>query len=113
MIKLSNTQLISVWLFTLNSIALNSLILLNQLRLNKEPEQAVQKSQMEKVLENSIVKVAIYKNTAYWVLNNVLYRARIDKDGNIMDHEAEQIDVFQLSDKEVDNLLVILDSMKS
>lgn len=69
------------------------------------------KSQTYKMLEKSIIRVAIYKNTAYWVLNNVIYKARVDEDGNVIDSEAEQIDVFNLSEKEVNKLLAILDSI--
>jgi hypothetical protein len=113
MVKLSKTQLISIWIINLNSIAINSIIMLKEIKLNKNIKFVREKSQMEKVLENSSIKVAIYKNTAYWVVNNIIYKAKIDEYGNVMDHEAEQIDVFKLSEKEVNNLLVILDSINS
>lgn len=109
--KLSNVQLISVCLVTLNSIAINIIIVLNSIRLGKEIKETRGKSQMEKILDSGSIKVAIYKNYAYWVINNVIYKARLDRDGNVMNEEAEEIDVFNLSDKEVDNLLVILDSI--
>ena len=86
--------------------------MINDIKLKKNSNNNIKKSQMERILDSGVVKVAIYKNTAYWVVNNVMYKARVDRDGNVMDNEAEQIDVFKLSDKEVDNLLVILDSIK-
>lgn len=113
MVKLSKTQLISVWLINLNSIAINTIIMLKEIKVNKSIKFIREKSQMEKVLENSSIKVAIYKDTAYWVVNNIVYKAKIDEYGNVMDHEAEQIDVFKLSEKEINNLLVILDSINS
>lgn len=113
MVKLSKTQLISVWIINLNSIAMNAIIMLKEIKMNKGIRLIREKSQMEKVLENSSIKVAIYKDTAYWVVNNIVYKAKIDEYGNVMDHEAEQIDVFKLSEKEINNLLVILDSINS
>ena len=86
--------------------------MINDIKLKKNSNNNIKKSQMERILDSGVVKVAIYKNTAYWVVNNVMYKSRVDRDGNVMDNEAEQIDVFKLSDKEVDNLLVILDSIK-
>lgn len=111
MTDLSKTQIASAWLITLNSIAINITVMLNQIKSSRPSEEYREKSQMEKVLDNSTIKVAIYRNTAYWVVNNIIYRARVDIDGRVLDHEAEQIDVFKLSDKEVDNLLLILDSI--
>jgi hypothetical protein len=111
-IKLSKTQLVSVWIITINSLAINIITMINDIKLKKNSNNNIKKSQMERILDSGVVKVAIYKNTAYWVVNNVMYKSRVDRDGNVMDNEAEQIDVFKLSDKEVDNLLVILDSIK-
>ena len=111
MTDLSKTQIASAWLITLNSIAINITVMLNQIKSSRPPEEYIEKSQMEKVLDSSTIKVAIYRNTAYWVVNNIIYRARVDIDGRVLDHEAEQIDVFKLSDKEVENLLLILDSI--
>ena len=70
-------------------------------------------SQMETILKKGIIKVAIDKNKAYWVINNVIYTADIDEYGNILNNNAEVIDVFNLSEKEVNNLLKILDSINN
>lgn len=114
MVNLSPLQIISVSLINLNSFATNIIILLRQISFEKEIiETEYEKSQMEKMLEKSIVRVAIYKNSAYWVLNNVIYRANIDRNGNIIHDQAEEIDVFKLSEKEVNNLLTILDSISN
>ena len=71
------------------------------------------KSQMRKVLDESTVKVAIQDNNAYWVVNNILYTADVSKDGRILNENAERVNVFDLSEKEVNNLLSIIDTISS
>jgi len=114
--KLSLIQKLSIYLVSLNLISISSLVVFREIQkisgkyIKREPEN---KSQMERYIEKNIIKVAIYRNTAYWVLNNVIYKAEIDEYGNIKHENAEEIDVFKLSEKEVNNLLTILDSMNS
>ena len=114
--KLSLVQKLSIYLVSLNLISISSLVVFKEIqRLSGKYESQLlnRESQMQKQVKKGIVKVAIYKNTAYWVLNNVIYRAEIDEYGNIKHENAEEIDVFKLSEKEVNNLLTILDSISS
>jgi hypothetical protein len=71
------------------------------------------KSQMRKVLDENTVRVAIQDNSAYWVVNNILYTANVSKDGRILNENAERVNVFDLSEKEVNNLLSIIDTISS
>jgi len=114
--KLSLVQKLSIYLISLNLISISSLVVFREIqRLSgKYDSQSISReSQMQKQVKRGIVRVAIYKNTAYWVLNNVIYRAEIDEYGNINHENAEEIDVFKLSEKEVNNLLTILDSINN
>lgn len=115
--RLSISQIVAVWIVTLNSVGINLIVLLKDLYgnlfSNNNIEEEVIESQMVKALKKSIIKVAIYRNKAYWVLNNVIYTAEIDEDGNILNDNAEVVDVFKLSEKEVENLLTILDSINN
>lgn len=104
--------MISVWIITLNSIAINAVLLFKKI-IDVPTKVEYIESQMEKILKKDIIRVAIYKNKAYWVLNNVIYKAEIDEYGNILDDMAEEVDVFKLSEKEVDNLLNILDNINN
>lgn len=113
MIKLSLPQIVGVWIVTLNSFAINSIMILKDMNNKTKAISDPYQTQMEKLLKKSIVKVAIYRNKAYWVLNNVIYKAEIDEDGNILNEMAEEVDVFQLSEKEVNNLLAIIDSISN
>ena len=114
--NISLVQKLSIYLVSLNLISISSLVVFREIqKINgRYPVKNLDReSQMDRQLSKDIIKVAIYKDTAYWVLNNVIYRAKIDEFGNI-DHEyAEEIDVFKLSEKEVNNLLTILDSISS
>jgi len=71
------------------------------------------KSQLCKILDEGTVRVAIQDNSAYWVIDNILYKANIGEDGRILNENAERVDVFDLSEKEVNNLLSIIDSISS
>jgi hypothetical protein len=64
-IKLSKTQLVSVWIITINSLAINIITMINDIKLKKNSNNNIKKSQMERILDSGVVKVAIYKNTAY------------------------------------------------
>jgi hypothetical protein len=70
-------------------------------------------SQLSKILDEGTVRVAIQDNNAYWVVDNILYKCNISKDGKIDNENAERVDVFDLSEKEVNNLMSIIDSINS
>jgi len=118
MYRLSRLEISSIMLITLNLIGINLVVLIKNMRKEKlfdiffyPEDKNREKSQLRKVIDEGIVKVAIYDKTAYWVLNNVIYRASLNEDGKIDQDLAEEIDVFKLSEKEVNNLLTIIDSI--
>jgi hypothetical protein len=118
MLKLSKLELFSLSLIGLNSFVITSVAIFHSM-LDKEQNISFtphfnednRKTQMRKAIEKVIIKVAIYDNNAYWVVNNTIYKASIDDHGNIDDTDAITVDVFDLSEKEVDNLLAIIDSI--
>jgi len=118
MLKLSKLELFSVSLISLNSIVVSFIAIFNSILYGKDKISFTpyfndynKKTQMQKAIEKIVIKVAIYDNNAYWVVNNTVYKASIDDDGQIDDTEAITINVFDLSEKEVDNLLAIIDSI--
>ena len=118
MLKLSKLELFSVSLISLNSIVVSFIAIFNSILYGKDKISFTpyfndynKKTQMQKAIEKIVIKVAIYDNNAYWVVNNTVYKASIDDDGKIDDTEAITINVFDLSEKEVDNLLAIIDSI--
>ena len=119
MYKFSKLEIISICLITLNSIGINIVVLLKNSKMKNDFDIVFtseldihrMKSQMVREIEKGIVRVAIYDDNAYWVLDNVVYKANLDKDGRVCDEDAKEIDVFNLSEKEVTKLLAILDSI--
>lgn len=119
--KLSFTQVISLCLITINSLSTNIFINLNKIRQEKimmffnSLEVDLRRngrSQMSDILDKGMIKVAICENVAYWVVDNEIYRAEVDGDGKVDSEKASVVDVFKLSEKEVEKLLVIIDSIK-
>jgi hypothetical protein len=118
--KLSPLQRISACLIATNFFAINLFVIITSLiQKNKEEDFLVsfkrfsRKSQLCKILDEGTVRVAIQDNNAYWVVDNILYTANINKDGRILNEEAKRVDVFDLSEKEVKNLLSIIDTISS
>jgi len=118
--KLSPLQRISACVIAINFFAINLFVLITSLiQENREEESLIsfsgfsRKSQVCKILDEGTIKVAIQDNRAYWVVENILYKANVDKYGKILNEDAERVDVFDLSEKEVDNLLSIIDNINS
>jgi len=61
--------------------------------------------------DDNFIKVAIVEDTAYWVINNVLYQADV-VDGEIEKEYAQPVDAFQMDFKQVNYLMNILDNMQ-
>ena len=68
-------------------------------------------TQMQRVIKDSNVSVAIVNDYAYWVKNNSIYRSKVSEEGFIDVDNASEIDVFSLNEKETKNLLKIIDSI--
>jgi len=118
--SLSPLQKMSGCLIAINLFAINLIVLITCLiQKYKEEEFPVgfraytRQSQVSKILDDGSVKVAIKDNKAYWSIENILYKADIDKDGKILNQDAERVDVFSLSEKEVTALVLVIDSLNS
>ena len=73
--------------------------------LNKKP-----KYDDEEEYDPGIVRVAVYKDKAYWVHENVFYQSELTWEPDFT--TAEPIDTMSLSNKEVSELLIILDELE-
>jgi hypothetical protein len=116
----SPLQRISGCLIAINLFAINLFVLITGLiQKNREQDFLVnfstipRQSQLSKILDEGTVKVAIQDDSAYWVIDNILYKCDISKDGKIHNENAERVDVFNLSEKEINNLISIIDSINS
>ena len=118
--KLSPLQRLSGCIVAINSFGINLFVLIFTFFENKRSQDfsisfnpVSRQSQLSKILDEGTVRVAIQDNNAYWVIDNILYKASIDQDGKILNENAERVDVFDLSEKEVNNLLSIIDNINS
>lgn len=60
--------------------------------------------------DGDVVRIAMLDDKAYWVQDNIFYEADIiDDDPDI--ESARPIDAMTISDKEIDKLLFILDTL--
>jgi hypothetical protein len=118
--NLSPLQKLSTCLIAINFFAINLFVVITSLiKENRKEDFSVsfngfsKKSQLCKILDEGTVRVAIQDNSAYWVVDNILYTANVSKDGRILNENAERVNVFDLSEKEVSNLLSIIDTISS
>lgn len=55
--------------------------------------------------------IAIFKNKAYWLKDNVLFVSELSSDGRINPNTTRELDVFSLPDEEMDSLIKIIDTL--
>ena len=60
--------------------------------------------------EDEFVSVAVVEDKAYWVINNMFYQADII-DGEVDKTSSRPVDAFQMSSKEINKMLYILDNL--
>jgi hypothetical protein len=61
--------------------------------------------------EDNFMKVAIVEDKAYWIVNNTFWEADV-VDEEIIKEEARQVDAFDLDFKDVNKMMIILDSIE-
>lgn len=69
-------------------------------------------SQSRKHVRNNTVKVLIIENSAYWVHNNMFYVADT-LDGAVDSETVRPVDTNNMSKRDIDKMLFILDSLKN
>jgi len=66
---------------------------------------------IEEPFDDGEVEVAIINNKAYWIKNNTVYTSKVNEFGDVDLKTATKIDVFSLSNKEMQFLMKIVDSL--
>lgn len=69
-------------------------------------------SQARKHLKNNSVRVLMIEDQAYWVHNNMFYMADI-ADGLVNPETVKPVDTSNMSNRDIDKMLFILDSLKN
>ena len=63
-----------------------------------------------KHVEEHMVKIIVIDNKAYWVKENIFYTAETEN-GNIIPETARPVDTADMSKKDIDKMLFILDNL--
>jgi len=90
---------------------LNQLQTVDQILKTPQKPQPKKESQMARVINETRVNIAIMNNKAYWIRNNTVFSSKLDEEGNVDISNAEKVDVFSLSEKEMKSLMSIIDSL--
>jgi len=78
--------------------------------LTRIPRKNQMETQSQKIRKNNTVTIAIVGEKAYWVHQNIFYETDV-VDGEIDRDSARPIDAHNLSRKQFNELLEILDSI--
>jgi len=70
-------------------------------------------SQMMQLEKSENINIAIVDGFAYWAEDNVLYRAELKEDGQIDADIAEAVDVMSMSEREINKITKIVDSINN
>ena len=67
-------------------------------------------SQAMKHVEEHMVKIIVIDNKAYWVKQNIFYTAETEN-GNVIPETVRPVDTTDMSKKDIDKMLFILDNL--
>ena len=68
-------------------------------------------TQSQKHIQKNMLRVVIADGSAYWILNNVFYTANAIN-GRVDEETIKPLDIENMSTKELDKMLSILDDLK-
>lgn len=84
---------------------------LDSMMRSPAPKEQIE-TQMQKMQKKNIIRVAIVNDKAYFVHENTFYTAKI-VDGEVDRSSASPVNAIDMSKKEINHLLSILDNMNS
>ena len=68
-------------------------------------------TQSQKHIQKNMLRVVIAEGSAYWILNNVFYTANAIN-GRVDEETIQPLDIENMTTKELDKMLSILDDLK-
>ena len=68
-------------------------------------------TQSQRHIQKNMLRVVIAEGSAYWILNNVFYTANAIN-GRVDEETIKPLDIENMSTKELDKMLSILDDLK-
>ena len=75
------------------------------------PEKEDPSSQLQKRREKDTIKVLVIEDQAYWVTSNIFYVANVE-DGAPVPETAKPVDTTNMSKKDIQKMLSILDNLR-
>jgi hypothetical protein len=69
-------------------------------------------TQLQKRIDANNLKVLMIEDEAYWVVDNIFYVAKTEE-GTIIPETAEPINTLDMSTRDINKLLFILDNLKN
>jgi hypothetical protein len=75
------------------------------------PQNQHLSSQLQKRREESTIKVLVVEDQAYWVASNIFYVSNVEN-GTPVPESAKPVDTTNMSKKDVEKMLFILDNLK-
>lgn len=68
-------------------------------------------TQSSKYEDKTQVRVLINENSAYWIVDNSVYRASIDEDGYVQKDSAEIVDMMSMNKIQLDEMMFIVEKL--
>jgi hypothetical protein len=78
--------------------------------LDKHFAEIIRDSQENDEYSEEFISVAVIEDKAYWVINNMFYQADII-DGEVDKQSSRPINAFEMSSREINKMLSILDNL--
>lgn len=91
------------------AIMLETYYLVRESELDKHFSEIIKDAE-EDMEEENFINVAVLEDKAYWVINNRFYQADII-DGEVDKTSSRPVDTFEMSFKEINKMLSILDNL--
>ena len=112
------TMLLVLFLYSLASKSKNKTPIVSQSMLlyrfnngKKYSRKIVSKTQSKKHHDKNNVRVIILDSHAYWIKDNIFYKAPLD--GGVIDKEsAEEVDTISMDKVQLDKMLFIMDKLR-
>jgi len=92
------------------SILLEAFYLIRESELDKHFSEIIRDAEEEMEDDEDFISVAVVEDKAYWVINNMFYQADII-DGEVDKTSSRPVDAFDISSKEINKMLSILDNL--
>jgi hypothetical protein len=95
-----------------NTNIISQSMLLYRFNMGKKySRKIINRTQSKKHYDKTNVKVIILDNQAYWIKDNIFYKAPID--GQSIDKEsAEEVDTINMDKVQLDKMLFIMDKLR-